>query len=569
MHVSPLFSASSSPPTRAAKFARLQNETFDVVVIGGGATGAATARDAALRGLKTALVDCGDFASQTSSASSRLIHGGLRYLQYGNFGLVFEGLAERRRLMRTAPHLCQPVDFVFPAYSGTNPSLGTIGIGIRLYNLLALWQKPSKRKRLSAQQLSEHAPLLRKDGLQGAQIYQDCQTDDARLVLENILDAQAAGAVCLNYTHANLPQKDSDNRFQITIQDLATDAPAFTVKSQAFVNATGPFSDAFSGTHRLRPTLGVHIVVDEKRLGTQGRVFVLNTPQDGRLFFVMPSGARTSIGTTDTDWRREGDATAAAVPGDAITASGSDVEYLLAAANAAFPEAQLTRDDVLSTWAGLRPLVAALDSSPSATSREHEIFFDDGAVTVVGGKLTTMRKMGEQIVDRLCSWGSRRGLSVAPRGCSTATRPLPGGAVSETSTGAEDALTALPVETQMHLRARYGNRAAHVAVLVSSAKELGLQLQNDLPDIWAEVVFAARYELAMTVEDVLRRRMSIFRNGREQGLDVVQEAARLMAIELNASDGLTARWVTDYRAAVALTRRWMVSEREASQENAP
>jgi glycerol-3-phosphate dehydrogenase len=569
MKLSPPFSASNSPATRAENFARLRSETFDVVVIGGGATGAATARDAALRGLKTALVECGDFASQTSSASSRLIHGGLRYLQYGNFGLVFEGLAERRRLMRTAAHLCQPVDFVFPAYNGSKPSLGTIGVGIRLYNLLALWQKPSKRERLSARQLAEQAPLLRKEGLQGAQIYQDCQTDDARLVLENVLDAQAAGAVCLNYTRASFPHKTPDKRFAIGISDLVSDAKAFSVRTRAFVNATGPFSDVFSGTHRLRPTLGVHIVVDAKRLGTNNRVFVLNTPQDGRLFFVMPSGSRTSIGTTDTDWINAGKVNAAAKPGDPIMASRIDVDYLLTAANAAFPEAKLTHQDVLSTWAGLRPLVAALDSSPSATSREHEIFFDEGAITVVGGKLTTMRKMGEQVVNRLCSWGVRRGLSVVPRVCTTAKRPLPGGAVIETSIEAERALKTLPTETQEHLRSRYGLRAAQVAAMVSSSKELALRLQDDLPDIWAEVVFATRYELAITIEDVLRRRMSIFRNGREQGLDVVQETARLMAIELNASDETKARWIDGYRSAVAITRRWMASAPAASPETAP
>lgn len=564
----PPFTPSSVPQPRAEKLARLAHETFDVVVVGGGATGAATARDAALRGLKTALVDCGDFACQTSSASSRLIHGGLRYLQYGNFGLVFEGLAERRRLMRTAPHLCQPVDFVFPAYSGAKPSLGTIGLGIWLYNLLALWQPPSKRERLSAGQLAQQAPLLRQDGLLGAQVYQDCQTDDARLVIENILDAESAGAVCLNYVHASAPQRDG-KRFVIDVRDLNVEAPVVQVKTRAYVNATGPFSDVFAGTRRLRPTLGVHIVVDAARLPTQGSVYVLNAPQDGRLFFVMPSGARTSIGTTDTDWRpARADATSAA-PGDPIVASTSDVDYLLAAANAAFPEAKLTHADVLSTWAGLRPLVSALDSTPSATSREHEIFFDGGALTVVGGKLTTMRKMAEQIVDRLCRWGKWHGLSAAPKKCITGRRPLPGG-TNASSPQAEAAFSGLPAASQTHLRARYGSRAPWVALLATSSSVLLTRIDNDLQDIWAEVVFAARYEHALTVEDVLRRRLSVFRNGRHQGIDVVKQAAAILAAELGADDQRQRLWVAHYEQAVAVTRQWAsAASSAASQQSAP
>ncbi len=543
-----VFPANLSLASRQDKLARLAQGTFDVLVVGGGATGAATARDAALRGLRTALVDYGDFASQTSSASSRLIHGGIRYLQYGNFGLVFEGLAERRRLMAAAPHLCRPVDFLFPAYKGAKPGLGTIGVGIRLYNLLALGRPPSTRVRLSADQVKQAAPLLQQDGLAGAQIYQDCQTDDARLVLENILDAEAAGAVCINHAHAAWPQHVG-RAFCVAIADrMSPNAPGITIQTRAVVNATGPFSDAFTGTHHLRPTLGVHLVIDDARLPTRGRVFVLNAPQDGRLFFVMPSGGRTVVGTTDTDWRPGGPP---AHPRDEIRATASDVRYLLAAANHAFPTAALVPADVISTWAGLRPLVKSLDDSPSATSREHEIFFDQGLVTIVGGKLTTMRKMAEQIVDKVCVWGKRRGLSTVPGPCLTQRRPLPGG-----GTWPDASAWPLPEATSKHLLARYGARAQEVADLISASPDLAKPITPELWDVWGEVVFAVRQEHAHTIEDVLRRRLSVFRNARDQGLAAAPRVADILAAELQVPPEQKRQWQIDYERAVASTRRW-------------
>ncbi|MCG5055852.1 MAG: glycerol-3-phosphate dehydrogenase/oxidase [Myxococcales bacterium] len=531
---------------RAQLLARLARERFDVVIVGGGATGAASARDAALRGLKTALVERGDFASQTSSASSQLIHGGIRYLQYGNFGLVFEGLAERRRLMRAAPHLCRPVDFVFPGYAGTKPSLGTIGLGIRLYNLLALGRPPSKRERLSPERLGSLAPRLRRDGLQGAQVYQDCQTDDARLVLENVLDAESAGAVCLNHVEAS-PWRRDERGFSISVRDRLHEGAPFEVHGRMVVNATGPFSDAYAGTRKLRPTLGVHVVLPAERLPTAGRVFVLNAPRDGRLFFVIPAGARTYVGTTDTDWQPPRDTTE---PGRGVHARRSDVDYLLEAANAAFPEARLTHADVISTWAGLRPLVASQDDTPSATSREHEIDFEAGALTITGGKLTTMRKMAEETVDRLVAWGARRGLSAIPRACRTRTRALPGG-------GAWTALPeALPEEVRTHLHLRYGSRAEAVARLALSEPDLAQPLTPDLPELWAEAVFAIDHERAETVEDVLRRRLSMFRYARDQGLEAAPRVAALLAAKKGSSPQTQSAWIEAYARAVASTRSW-------------
>ena len=263
---------------RPALLERLASESFDVLVVGGGATGAGIARDAALRGLSVALVDAGDFAGQTSSHSSKLIHGGLRYLQYGDLPLVFEGLRERRRLLSTAPHLCRPIEFVFPAYQGESPGLTALSAGVTLYNALALWRPPATGHRLNAHQVYEVAPRLRTAGLEGAQAYVDCQTDDARLVLENVLDALTAGAACASYVAVTELLRDRQGRFRGARVVDGEAGAAFEIRARLVVSATGPFTDGFlGGPRRLRPTLGVHLVLDAARVPHGGRALVLHS----------------------------------------------------------------------------------------------------------------------------------------------------------------------------------------------------------------------------------------------------------------------------------------------------
>jgi glycerol-3-phosphate dehydrogenase len=540
---------------RAATLDRLAQGEVELLVVGGGATGAGIARDAALRGLSTALVDAGDFASQTSSQSSRLIHGGLRYLQYGDLRLVFEGLRERRRLMTTAPHLCRPVEFVFPGYRGERPGLFVEGVGIGLYNALALWRPPAAARRLSAREVYEAAPLLRAAGLLGAQAYVDCQTDDARLVLETVLDAELAGAAVL--PHAPVTSVVHDERGRVRGAVVAPDdgghAP-FTLRARVVVNATGPFSDTFDrGRHNLRPTLGVHIVVDAARLPHGGRVLVLRSPRDNRLFFVMPAGARTLVGTTDTDWTPPGGLARPPRLGDVIRARGSDVAYLLEAVNHAFPPARLGPDDVLSTTAGLRPLVAAAAHTPSETSREHErIREPDGLVTIAGGKLTTLRSMGEEVVDDVVEILRSKGREGPIGPCLTATRPLPGGQPAPTP----EPLAALPAETSAHLLATYGARAGEVIASSAAASALASPIDPELPYLWAEVVHAIHAEHAREVADVLMRRVPLFRQARDQGLG----AAPLVAASLGELLGWNAarrqQSLDAYTAAVAASRAW-------------
>ena len=562
-------------PSREKTLRRLDGEPFDVLIVGAGATGAGIARDAALRGLKVALVDAGDFAGETSGHSSKLIHGGLRYLQYGDFALVFEALSERRRLMTTAPHLCRPIEFLFPAYRGLAPRLDVLGAGIALYNALALWRPPVSGRRLKAAEVLSVSPLLRADGLQGAQLYTDCQTDDARLVLETVLDAAAAGAVIAPRVTVTELLRDRRGRAHAAAARDRVAGGELTIQARAIVNATGPFSDAFDrGRHNLRPTLGVHLVFDAARIPHGGRATVLRSPQDGRLVFLLPAGHRTIIGTTDTDWSPPGTGTRPSPrPGDRIAARGSDVAYLIAVANAAYPALRVQPQDVVSTYAGLRPLVAAPAHTVSATSREHEMLVErDGLLTVVGGKLTTYRRMAAEAVDKVIELLRDRGYEGAVAACQTADRPLPGGHVSPDRVILGDVELAPDVE--LHLRLTYGGRAPLVIdctteILARAARtspqpsafdpiavDLSARIDPTLPYLWGEVLYAARHELVTEVEDVLRRRVPVFRDSRDQGVAAAPVAASILAYVLGWSDERRAQSVAAYLEAVATSRAW-------------
>ena len=554
------------PPSRAATLRRLADETFDVLVVGAGATGAAVARDAALRGLRVALCDRGDIAGETSSYSSKLIHGGIRYLENGHLHLVFEALTERRRLMATAPHLCRPVEFILPVWKGQDPSLAKLSIGVALYDALALFRSPVHSRRLNPQVLHDLAPVLRSEGLKGAIGYIDCQTDDSRLVLETALDAEAAGAAVATYVEVIAPPAPRRSHLHVvkaidrarrphhgSAHDRHSPADEFSIAAHAVVNATGPFSDAFRGDAPvLRPTLGVHIVADAARLPTGGRAFVVRSPRDGRIMFVLPAGARTIVGTTDTDWPRR------PAPGDPIEAAAADVDYLIESVAHNFPGAQLRSDDVLSTYAGLRPLLASDDSSPSATSREHAIWVDrSGLLSVAGGKLTTMRRMGEDVVDRLIELLQSRGFDRAVGPCLTRTRPLPGGA-SPANLGPTASVHELAADVEAHLAASFGGRATEVLALIPEEENapLGKRLVPDLPHLVAEVAFAARHEHALEVQDVLCRRVPLFRLDKQQGTGCAPVVAEVLAGLHGWSDAHRQASLSQYQQLVAGSRRW-------------
>jgi len=338
-------------------------------------------------------------------------------------------------------------------------------------------------------------------------------------------------------------------------------------RARVIVNATGPFSDAFDrGRRNLRPTLGVHLVFDAARLDLAGRAVVLRAPRDGRVFFALPRGRRTVIGTTDTDWSppdRRGDATDGTGNGlptvDAeIRARREDVDYLLEAAAHAFPAARLGAHDVIATFAGLRPLIAAPAHTASSTSREHEILREaDGVVTIAGGKLTTFRRMAEETTDVLVDLLRDRGVERAIGPCVTRTRRLPGAGTSR-GTGASPLLGdhELAEDVRGHLLATYGTRSADVLAELEEAPELARRIDPELPYLWAEIVHAARNEHALEIEDALSRRAPLMRDARDQGLGAAGRAGELMGRVLGWTAERRARSVERYRAAVALSRKW-------------
>ncbi len=371
---------------------RLSSAPFDVVVIGGGIVGAGVARDAALRGLRTALVEKSDFASGTSSRSSRLLHGGLRYLAQGRIGLVREASLEKMRLSRLAPHLCEPLAFVFPVWKGGPWGLWKLSVGVHLYDLLCGGRNLGSSATLGPGETLREVPGLRWEGLRGGVRYFDGLTNDARLVLDTLRSAEAAGAVPLNY--ATLVSADRiAAEWRCTVRDELC-GELGEVRARTAVNAAGAWAAGLAHSRvRLRLTKGVHLVA---RLALLPVAQAVVLSEGRRILFVIPWGERVILGTTDTDY--SGD------PGDVRT-DAADIEYILGVVNEAFPRARLTPRDLVSSWAGVRPLIAprrTQEGTPSDISRHHQIrVAEAGWIDVAGGKLTNYRLMAEQAVDRL------------------------------------------------------------------------------------------------------------------------------------------------------------------------
>ncbi len=362
---------------------------LDLLVIGGGIVGASIARDAALRRLRVGLVDQHDFAGGTSSRSSRLLHGGLRYLAQGRVGLVRESSVEKRVLRAIAPHLAEPLGFIFPTYRGSGWPLWQLRIGVRLYDLLCSNRNLGRSRGLDRQAVLQLVPGLQPEGLSGAAHYYDALTQDARLVFDTLRSAAKAGARLANYVRY-VDAEPTDAGWRITLVDAGTQV-RHTVAARAIINATGPWSHGLPGSSvRLRLTKGVHLVIDRTRLPVPDAVVLTDGP---RLIFAIPWGERVILGTTDTDYAGD-----PAAP----VCEETDVDYLLRAAHRVFPAAALTRQDVIRAWAGVRPLVADQNGRPSDISRSHEIRHPRaGWWDVAGGKLTTCRLMAEQVVDRV------------------------------------------------------------------------------------------------------------------------------------------------------------------------
>ncbi len=519
---------------RQAALAALNDQTFDLAIIGGGITGAGIARDAALRGLKVALIEKLDFASGTSSKSSKLVHGGLRYLEQAEFKLVFESVNERKLLLERARHLVRPMPFLVPNYKGDRRWLVTLDFGLWIYEALCLFRTPKLHKAWGATGTLKLEPGLKRDALNGAISYSDCRTDDARLTLENVLDAQANGAVVLNHARAGALLKTGDRISGITVHD-ELGGGSVDVRAQVVINSTGPWSDevrALAGDEGLlKPARGSHIVVDTQRLPVSNALMMLN-PVDARVVFAIPWGlGRTVIGTTDTFY--DG-------PLDEVHADRSDADYLLSTANHYFPDAKLVLDDVLATWSGLRPLIKPHNSEKgaSAVSREHMLETKEGFITIAGGKLTTYRRMAQEVVDvALEQLGGFR-----PH--STAKRALPGSMGLESDADLDARIAALEgfgKDIATNLTLTYGVRGAEVTARAAADKSALDRLDPELPYIWAQIDEAVDHEFAATLDDVLSRRVPMLLRGRDQGLGRGRAGVQAARTEARLGRGATQR----------------------------
>jgi glycerol-3-phosphate dehydrogenase len=539
---------------RQAAGARLRAETFDVLVIGGGITGAGIALDAAARGLSVALVEQGDFASGTSSRSTKLVHGGLRYLPLGDIRQVREDLVERTRLLRNAPHLVRPLPFVLPLYADARRPLGIdvspvlgpavplgIGAGLWAYDMLAGRRGTPAHRVLSREHARLLAPRMRLDGLRSAYLYRDAATDDARLVIAVVRTAQSRGAVVLNYARVVELIRDGGRIAGARVVEETT-GDAIAVAARTTVNAAGVWASdvaALAGPPRfhLRRAKGAHLVVRRDSVGLGRAALVLPETDDGRIAFIVPWQGAALIGTTDIEWTG---------PPEAGAADATELSYLLQHA-ARFLTVPVGRDDIVSTFAGLRPLVGPPDgAATSGLSRHHEIFSGPpGFVTIIGGKLTTYRRMAEDAVNHILE---------RPAGTPSPTRQL----LLDGASGLMQGLAALRARarragitrrTLRHLLHAYGARTGRVLDLVEQRPALNAPVAEGHPHVLAEVAIAVRDEFAVSAEDVLLRRMRLGHLLPDQGRGAAAVVASLMALELDWSADIEAAQVAAYRRA--------------------
>jgi glycerol-3-phosphate dehydrogenase len=483
-----------------------KDRPFDLLILGGGITGAGVALDAVLRGWHVALIDKGDFASGTSSVSSKLVHGGLRYLEHGDFHLVYEALHERRRLLENAPHLVHPLRFIIPFYQDARVRPWKYRIGLILYDLLAGRSNLHGSRRLDLEQLRQEFPGLRSAGLLGGASYFDAQMDDARLCLEVVRTAALQGACVANYVEAVGFERPSGEILGIRAVDRVGGAH-LSIRARQIVNATGPWVDTVCqlagdrGEPRLRLTKGVHLVAPDRGLTS---AFLLLHPADGRVFFVIPWLGKTLIGTTDTLWEQSP---------DTLLVTDADRDYLLAGNNHYFSP-PLERRDILNHFAGLRPLIRARAGEPSSLSREFRLYWSDsGLLSVAGGKYTTYRRMAEVITDAVARRLKRRERS------STRSFRLDGAPHEpweQFESAAAQTLCSrygLDEKAAQHLIHRYGRRAEDVAAYLDHDSSLAERVVPSEPDLRVEFPYQREHEMAVYAADHLlrRTRLGLFR----------------------------------------------------------
>jgi glycerol-3-phosphate dehydrogenase len=530
---------------RSQALAALSQEQFDVVVVGGGITGAGVALDAATRGFSVALLERGDYACGTSSRSSKLVHGGLRYLQHFDLGLVREALLERQLLVALAPHLVRPLPLVVPAFDGAHPDR-LVGVGLNLYDVMSRertrksggererrrkgkgesWS-PERHRVISGEEVIELLPALAAREPTSGYLFYDCQTDDVRLVLTVLGEAERFGAICANRAHVTGLLERDGQACGVYVSD-AESGERFEVRAANVVNATGVWADELSPQElhdeaelpHIRPSRGTHIVISSEQLPLVGGAIV--PAGGGRTIFALPWLGHTLIGTTDNDY--EGSL-------EHIEPSAEDVEYLLDAVNEFFAT-ELTAAQLTGAFAGVRPLISTGDSKKSVDiSRKAELYeTSSGMITITGGKLTTWRRMAKMTVDRLVEREARD----AP--CRTHEIPL-GQPIAAEELPRVQGVAEVSYQA---LAARYGHGARTVLALAAERPELARPIVVGLPDLLAEAALAARHEQARSIGDVLARRTRLAllaaRELSGERAAPVRDVGQVLARELDWSD---------------------------------
>nr|WP_206441829.1 glycerol-3-phosphate dehydrogenase/oxidase [Streptomyces boncukensis] len=549
---------------------QLADDRFDVLVVGGGITGVYAALDAVSRGLRTALVEKDDFASGTSSKSSKMVHGGLRYIEQGNVNLVRHSLLERHRFRRNAPHLVHRLPFLFPVLEQEgifDPRLAKGFEGLLwTYDLVGGWRIGKLHQRLTVPQVLAHAPTLRAEHLTGGLLYFDSRADDARLTLTVARTAAALGATVLNGARVTGLLTDSGGRAcgaraVISGPDGGgsgggtgggTGGDEVEIRAEAVVNATGVWSDQVDSLAdarhegQVRPAKGVHIVVPWHKLRIDCTVTV-PIPGRARRATCTRWGDTVVLGTTDNDYRGSV---------DDVHCTREEMEFLLEGARTAF-DADLSPDDVVGSIGGLRPLVGGKEGATLDMSRDHRITVGPtGMVTVTGGKLTTSRHMGELVIDKVLGVLGRRGRT-APKS-RTVHLPLLGGA------GYDAEAVAASGGLAAHLGERYGTEARFVHDLIAQDPSLAEPVVAGLPYTRAEVVYAARAELARSVDDVLARRTRARLFARDASADAAPEVGALLGKELGLTDEQVERQVSDYLASIRHEKTVLFQDREGA-----
>lgn len=467
--------------TRQECLSQLDQQTWDLVIIGGGITGAACARDAALRGVKTLLIEAEDFASGTSSGSTKLLHGGLRYLQNYEFKLVYTAIREREKLEKLYAPFVHELDFVFPTYKKLYPPRWLLGMGLTLYDSFSYFSE--QHKSLNKQKAKKAFPYLQEEGLTGALVYRDDFAEDYRLVIELIKSAEKHGARCINRAAATHFDEQSDGSFVIGIRDTWDDHDLKT-RAKSVLNCAGPFSDEIRSKLKIKPSLhltqGVHFILERKKLPID-EAYVLSDPDYDRILFAIPWNSVTYIGTTDTDVKRVQDA----------RATHEDLKYVLSIVNK-YLNAKLSESDVIHSWAAVRPLIEPEEgASNSKISREHQIeerpnnFFH-----ILGGKLTSHREIAEEALDLMAkklAW---------PRDCKTSKIPL------------QD--IAWTKKAESHLEKMYGHYAQDVRDIDQSRGLSRKQITSSHPHLVSEVIYSIHHEMVLSPIDFLRRRCSLY-----------------------------------------------------------